>query len=70
MPLLVAEADGRLREPFDRIGALIIAAPSRRRRKRTAIKMRRPTLPLRRRMGRMPAIPIVHRDEREIIARN
>jgi hypothetical protein len=70
MPLLVAEADGRLREPFTRIGALIIAAPNPRRRKRTALKMRRPALPLRRRMGHMPAVPVVHRDEREIIARN
>jgi hypothetical protein len=70
MPLLVVEADGRLREPFNRIGALIVERPNRRRRRRSAVRMRRPTLPLRRRTGRMPANPIVHRDEREIIARN
>jgi hypothetical protein len=70
MPLLVAEADGRLREPFARIGALRVAAPVLRRRRRTTLKARRPTLPLRRRMGEMPATPIMHRGEREIIARN
>ena len=70
MPLLVAEADCRLREPFDRIGALRVAGPTRRRRRRSAIRMRRPTLPLRRRVGRMPATPVVRRGEREIIARN
>jgi hypothetical protein len=70
LPLLVAEADGRLREPFDRIGAVVVAPPTLRRRRRSAIRARRPTLPLRRRAGTMPAEPAVHRDEREIIARN
>ncbi len=70
MPLLVAEADGRLREPFERIGALRVAAPIRRRRRRGALKGRRPSLPLRRKPGRLPATPIVHHGEREIIARN
>lgn len=70
MPLLVTEPDGRLREPFDRIGAVVVATPIRRRRRRTAIRMRRPTLPLRRRVGAMPATPTIHRDEREIIARH
>ena len=28
LPLLVAEADGVLREPFDRIGAVRVAAPA------------------------------------------
>ncbi len=70
LPLLVAEADGRLREPFARIGAVRIAAPTWRRRRRSALRARRPTLPLRRRMGRSIADAAVHRDEREIIARN
>jgi hypothetical protein len=70
MPLLVVEADGRLREPFNRVGALIVAAPVARRRRRSAIKKRRPTLPLRRAAGVMPATPVMHRDEREIIARH
>jgi len=70
MPLLVAEADGRLREPFERMGALRVAAPVSRRRRRSALKARRPTLPLRRRMGVRSASSTVHRGEREIIARN
>jgi hypothetical protein len=70
MPLLVAEADGRLREPFARIGALRVAAPIRRRRRRSAIRRRRPSILLRRKMGRAIANAVVHRGEREIIARN
>jgi hypothetical protein len=70
VPLLVADTDGRLREPVQRIGAVIIDTPKRRRRKRSAIARRRPTRPLRRRAGVPPALPLVHRDEREIIARH
>jgi hypothetical protein len=70
LPLLVTEPDGRLREPFARIGALMVAIPARRRRQRTAIKRRRPTLPLRRRPRATSDTTIVHRGEREIIARN
>jgi hypothetical protein len=70
MPLLVAEADGRLREPFGRIGALRIAAPLRRRRRHGALRLRRPSLPLRRKPGCVSVMPIVHRGEREIIARD
>jgi hypothetical protein len=70
LPLLVAERDGTLREPFARIGALGIEAPTWRRRRRNVIKARRPSLLLRRRAGRLPPTPQVHRGEREIIARN
>jgi len=70
LPLLVAERDGSLREPFERIGALRVEAPSWRRRRRSAIARRRPSALLRRRPGRPPATPSVHRGEREIIARN
>jgi hypothetical protein len=70
LPLLVAQADGSLREPFARLGALRIEAPTWRRRRRTAIARRRRPRALRRRPGLSPAAPIVHRDEREIIARN
>jgi len=70
LPLLVAERDGSLREPFARIGALRVEAPSWRRRRRSAIARRRPSALLRRRPGRPPATPSVHRGEREIIARN
>jgi hypothetical protein len=70
LPLLVAEPDGRLREPFERIGGVVVGAPVRRRRSRSVIQGRRPALPLRRRVYGRPEAPTVHRDEREIIARN
>ena len=70
LPLLVAEPDGRLREPFKRIGALRIGTPIRRRRRHSTLSARRPTQPLRRRPAFWPAIIVVYRDEREIIARD
>ena len=70
LPLLVAEGDGSLREPFARLGALRIEAPTWRRRRRSAIARRRPSRLLRRRAGELSAAPVVHRGEREIIARN
>jgi Family of unknown function (DUF6101) len=69
LPLLVAEGDGSLREPFARLGSLRIEAPTWRRRRRTAIARRRPSRLLRRRPGKIRAVPLVHHDEREIIAR-
>jgi hypothetical protein len=70
LPLLVAEGDGKLREPFARIGALRVETPALRRRRRSAVARRRPSRLLRRRAGKLPLVPIVHRGEREIIARN
>lgn len=70
LPLLVAEDDGSLREPFPRLGALRVEAPTWRRRRRNAIARRRPARLMRRRPGTPPAAPLVHRGEREIIARN
>ena len=70
LPLLVAEADGRLREPFERIGAIRIGTPIRRRRRHSTLSARRPTQPLRRRSAFWPAIPIVHRGEHEMVARD
>jgi hypothetical protein len=70
LPLLVAEPDGSLREPFARMGALRLEAPTWRRRRRTAIARRRPSRLLRRRPGVRLAVPAVHHGEREIIARN
>ncbi|MBI3704951.1 MAG: hypothetical protein HY244_14155 [Rhizobiales bacterium] len=69
LPLLVEE-DGRLREPFARLGGVRIEPVRPRRRRRSALKRRRPSLPLRRRMGRLSDATPVHRGEREIIARN
>jgi hypothetical protein len=70
LPLLVAEGDGSLREPFARLGALRIEAPSRRRRRRSVIARRRPSVLLRRRAALQSSTPILHRGEREIIARD
>jgi Family of unknown function (DUF6101) len=70
VPLLVADADGRLREPFDRIGGVRVGPPSARRRRHSALRRRRPALPLRRRVGTLTATPLVHRSGCDIIARN
>jgi hypothetical protein len=70
LPLLVADADGRLRDPFERLGRVRVGTPIARRRRRTTLRARRPSLPLRRRPGSMTKAPVVHRDEHEIIARN
>ena len=70
LPLLVADRDGTLREPFGRVGGIAAAKPPPRRRRRTVLKRRRPSILLRRKPGRRPAIATVHRGEREIIARN
>lgn len=45
-------------------------APAPRRRRRNAIRNRRPKFLVRRKAGRAIAAPAIHRDEREIIARN
>ncbi|HEX4040308.1 MAG TPA: DUF6101 family protein [Xanthobacteraceae bacterium] len=70
LPLLVAESDGTLREPFARMGGLRLQAPTWRRRRRTAIARRRPPRLLCRRPGAPQSAPSVHRDEREIVARD
>ena len=69
LPLLVEE-DGALTEPFARLGQMRLEAVKPRRRRRSALKRRRPTMPLRRAMGGLTAATPVHRGEREIIARN
>ena len=70
LPLLVAEGDGTLREPFARMGAVRIEAPTWRRRRRSAIARRRPSIRMRRRAAKLPLEPAIYRGEREIIARN
>jgi hypothetical protein len=69
LPLLVADGDGSLRDPFPRLGALRVAPPALRRHRRGALKRRRPSILMRRKPGRAGAM-VVHRGEREIIARN
>jgi hypothetical protein len=70
LPLLVTDRDGSLREAFPRIGQVRVAAPTPRRRRRSTIKARRPSILLRRRKGRLGEAPTIHRGEREIIARD
>jgi Family of unknown function (DUF6101) len=69
LPLLVEDEDG-WREPFARLGGVRIDRPRPRRRRRSVLQRRRPTMPLRRARGGLTAAAPVHRGEREIIARN
>jgi len=68
LPLLVADEDGRLREPFRRLGAVRVCDPCRRA-CRGALRRRRPAILMRRKPGRRCAAAAVYR-EREIIARS
>lgn len=70
LPLLVVEGDGSLREPFRRIGRVGVGALSLRRKRRAAIRWRRPSILMRRKPGRPRMEPQVHRGEREISARD
>lgn len=70
LPLLVIDTDGQVREPLPRMGGVRIAAPATRRRRRTALRKRRPRIVFRRRAARIAPDAQVHRGEREIIARN
>jgi Family of unknown function (DUF6101) len=70
LPLLIPDGEGAFREPFERIGAVRVRAPVPRRRVRATLRRRRPSILMRRKPGNPPAAPRIHRDEREIIARN
>ena len=70
LPLLVVDGDGSLREPYRRIGGVAVGVSSPRRRRRSALKLRRPRFLMRRKIGRPRTEPLVHRDEYEIIARS
>ncbi|RAI38149.1 DUF6101 family protein [Rhodoplanes roseus] len=70
LPLLVAEPDGTLREPFARLGAVRVAVPQLRRRRSSPVKRRRASILMRRKPGRLPPAPHVFKDEQEIIARS
>ena len=67
-PLLVTDDSGALHELFPRIGHVRLGKTAPRRRRRTAMKGRRPTICWRRRNG--IASGNMHRGEREIIARD
>jgi hypothetical protein len=68
LPLLIGETDGTIREAFARIGALRIAQPTWRRRRRSAIARRHSSRRLRRQTGRPGRAAVVHQGEREITA--
>ena len=69
LPLLVADDDGQLREPFRRLGAIRISDPCERVGRRGALRRRRPNILMRRKPGRQSTAVAVYR-EREIIARS
>lgn len=69
LPLLVEE-EGAWREPFARIGQVGIEPPRPRRRRRSCLRKRRPSILMRRAPGKLTSTTPVHRGEREIIARN
>ena len=70
LPLLLAEADGGLREAFPRIGAVRVGCPVSRRRRRSTISKRRPAILLRRKPGRQSGAASLRPREREVIATN
>ncbi|MBS9477220.1 DUF6101 family protein [Ancylobacter radicis] len=70
LPMLITEADGSRRPAYQMIGRLTVATPRLRRRRRGALKHRRPTMLRRRAPGRPIGSLSVHRGERELIARD
>jgi hypothetical protein len=68
-PLLIADGEG-FRELFARLGAVRVGVPMPRRRGRATLRRRRPSILMRRKPGRPSSEPRIHRDEREIIARD
>ena len=70
VPCLVMGSDGGFHRPFPQLGAVRVKAPAQRRRRRSSVSKRRPRFLARRRAGVTRLAPLVHREEREIIARN
>jgi hypothetical protein len=70
LPPLIPDGEGAFREPFARIGAVRVRAPTPRRRSRSILWLRRPSILRRRKPGRPSGDPQVHHGEREIIARD
>jgi hypothetical protein len=68
VPLLLAEQGASAANA--RLGQIHIERPRPRRRRRSALKKRRPAIFLRRGFGKVTRRTPVHRGEREIIARN
>jgi hypothetical protein len=70
VPLLLAGQGGASSASVAQLGRLHIERPRPRRRRRSALKARRPSILLRRGSGKLTEATSVHRGEREIIARN
>ena len=70
VPLLLAEQNADAQASNAQLGELHIERPRPRRRRRSALKKRRPSILLRRGHGKITKATPVHRGEREIIARN
>jgi Family of unknown function (DUF6101) len=71
MPLLLAEQDtSAANARLGNVGQVRMERPRPRRRRRSALKKRRPSILLRRGRGKITRATPVHRGEREIIARN
>jgi hypothetical protein len=69
VPLLAADEAGAAEEIFPRVGAVKVSEPFVRRRRRNAIKQRRPSILMRRVVKHIGDVA-THRGEREILARN
>jgi hypothetical protein len=69
LPLLMAGSRGDLREPIERMGSVRIEPVCPRRRRRNAVKARRPSIFLRRARAARTGEPPVYRGEHEIVAR-
>lgn len=70
LPLLLHDQAAGWRDAFARIGGVRVASPCPRRRRRSALRKRRPMMLMRRLPGSRAAAMPVHRGEHEIIARN
>jgi len=69
LPILT-EAYRRPGKRLVRLGALLTSDTAQRRRRRATIKQRRPSILMRRKPGKETKETVLHRGEREIIARN
>jgi hypothetical protein len=70
LPLLLDDGDGLLREPFARMGGVAVSKPAPRRRRRSTLSKRRPSILRRRSPGKLTDATPVRRNEHEIIARS
>jgi hypothetical protein len=70
LPMLVTKLDGTIEAAYPMLGRLVVARTIPRRRRRGALKHRRPTIFMRRAATRPGKTNVVHRGECEISARD